>query len=144
MPAVIGSGVTPRGFEDDRYTYTWNLSNLSTDPRTGADFSPSGVEYALAQDTTATMTARPASGADQEIVGSLFSYENRVAEGIIVGAVKRKGTFKFRYTGTAPTLGQSVACSATPGKVKAASANVRGNTVLEVNTTDTWVVVAID
>lgn len=130
MPAVIGSGVTLRGFEDEKYTFTWNISGTTV----AAD-----VNKAVSQDITADETAKLC--ADGEVIlGQLRSFENRVQEGIQVGAVKMKGTMLFTYTGTAPVKGNSVVGSATPGVVKAAAASAY-NKVLAVYTGNSTVLV---
>lgn len=138
MPA-IGNGVTLRGLYSEDFAYTWNLSNTGgVNPN--ASITADGATAAMVQDTTADNTARPSTDGT-EIIGALRTYENRVQEGIVVGTIYHKGNFVFMYTGTAPTRGQAVVGSATPGKVKAATAQNSRNTVVAVDTTAQTVVV---
>lgn len=132
MP-IIGQGVTLRGLWSEDFAYTWNISGTAgVDPRVA--LTGQGVEPAMVQDTTADNTAKLSTDG-AELLGALRSYENRVQEGITVGTIYHKGNFVFAYTGTAPTRGQSVVGSATPGKVKAATAQNSRNVVVAVDTT---------
>jgi hypothetical protein len=108
-------------FEDFKFTY------LVSGTVTTAD-----VGKAVAIDTTAANTVKLA-GADDIIFGRLESYEDRTVLGVKVGTVARKFKDLVPYTGTAPTIGQSVTGSATPGVVKVAtSQNLTDNRVVEV------------
>ncbi len=134
MSAIIGEGVSLRGIVDDEYGYTWNL--------TGA-VAAGDVGKAMTQDTAVANSAKlTTDGA--VVLGALASYENRVQEGIVVGAIYRKGVFVWEYTGAAPALGVGVVGSATGGKVKAAAGAVVNNMVVEVNVAATTVTVVFD
>lgn len=133
MSAIIGEGVSLRGLRDERYNYTWNITGACT----AAD-----VGKAMSQDVTARNSVKLAL-AGNTLVGSLASYENRVQEGIVVGAVARKGVFVWAYTGADPVYGESVVGSATPGSVVAALA-APGSVVVDVDTVNKLVTVLFD
>ncbi len=135
MPQIIGTGVTLQGLRSEDFVYTWYLSGT-------AGVNP-GIGIPMAQDIAANATAKtPADG--DFILGELRSYENRVQEGVTVGAIAHKGNFTWPYTGVAPTRGASVVASATVGSVKAAAVTA-GNPcrVVEVDTTLTTVTVML-
>lgn len=134
MASIIGEGVSLRGIRDENYVYTFNITGTVT----AAD-----VGKAVTQDTSAANSAKLTTDASV-ILGSLASYENRVQEGIKVGAVARKGVFVWAYTGTAPALGNGVVGSATAGSVKDAGAAVVGNIVVQVDTVNKLVTVVFD
>ena len=125
MPA-IGKGVTLAGIRQDAFNYTMNISGT-------AGVNP-GIGCPMALDVAANNTAKVAGDGDT-IIGALMSYENRVQEGITVGAVSFKGVQTWGYTGTAPAKTVGVVGSATPGKVKAAGAAVPGQLIVNVDTT---------
>lgn len=77
MPNAIGNGVTLRGFFMEHAQLTFNLKS---------DIVAGDVGKAVAQDTTAANTVKLAGDGDV-IVGRLETFENRVQEGILVGAV---------------------------------------------------------
>jgi hypothetical protein len=78
-----------------------------------------------------------------KVIGLLSSYEDRIVEGVKVGAVAHKGVFRFPYTGSAPVVGQSVGGSAaSPGSVIGVSARPGWPIVVAVNTASTTVTVA--
>lgn len=114
MPgATIGGGVTLRGINDPKYNHVWNISgviNKLTD-----------IGKAVSQDTTADSTAKLCA-AGERILGALFSYEDRVTEGIKIGTISRKGYFLFTYTGADPSRGHGVVGGATPGFVAGTTA----------------------
>lgn len=141
MTAIVGEGVTLRGIYDEEYAYTWNITGTC---------AATDVSKAVVQDTSAANSVKLAT-AGATILGSLASYENRVQEGIVVGAVNRKGVFVWEYTGTDPVLGQGVVGGATAGKVAgyttgdpAAAAAIPNNIVIDVNTTAKTVTVLFD
>lgn len=134
MPAIIGSGVTLRGLFSEDFSYTWLI--------TGTGGVAPGYPCAMTQDTAAANSAKVT--ADGSIVlGALRSYENRIQEGIVTGAIGHKGNFVFKYTGTAPVIGNAVVGSATAGKVKDSGAVSAYNRVVEVDQTATEVTVMI-
>lgn len=143
MPISIGSGVSLQGLQSEDFEYTWNVTGSGgVSPLTAALVAG----YAVTQDTTADNAIKVGPAAvtlNSLIVGDLVTYENRVQEGIIVGTVRHKGVFTWEYTGTAPTRGQGVAASATPGKVVAAT-GLAGNLVVAVDTTALTVTVKFD
>ncbi len=108
MAGIIGEGVSLRGFYFPNSSFTWNLSGSIT----SAD-----IGKAMTQDTTANATAKLAGDGDI-ILGLLSSYENRVQEGIVVGAIAHTFSERVVYTGTIPALGTQVVGGATPGSVK--------------------------
>lgn len=124
MANTIGQGVTLRGLWSEDFSYTWTLSGTNgIDPN--VNFPASGVSVAMSQDTALDETAKVTSDGSV-VLGSLASFENRVQEGIVVGAIRHKGNFLFEYTGTAPVRGNSVLGSATGGKVKDSGAAASG------------------
>jgi hypothetical protein len=133
MTATVGEGVSLRGIYDEEYSYTWNITGTCT----AAD-----VSKAVVQDTTAANSVKLAT-AGAAVIGSLMSYENRIQEGIVVGAVCRKGVFVWPYTGADPTLGQGVTGGATPGYVAAVAA-FPGCIVVQVDTVGKLVTVVFD
>lgn len=133
MPQMIGKGVTLQGLRSEDFVYTYYISGT-------AGVNP-GIGIPVVQDVAANATAKVGADGDT-ILGELRSYENRVQEGIVVGAVAHKGNFTWTYTGAAPTRGASVVCSATPGVVKANVA-IPGNRVVEVDTTALTVTVML-
>ena len=142
MAMTIGQGVTLKGLIAEDFSYTWNISGTNgVNPMTSI---PVGVYVAMSQDTAANNTAKVANSLNALIIGALRSYENRVQEGIVTGAIAHKGVFTFAYTGTAPTRGQSVAASATAGKVVAVTNTGANNLVVEVDTTAQTVTVKFD
>lgn len=89
-----------------------------------------GVPVAVTGNFTVDVAADGA-----EIVGVLESFENRVQEGIKVGAVNWHNCAKFTYTGTAPVAGGRIV-GAGGGNVKAAGAGAGLQTlVTAVDTT---------
>ena len=130
MAGLIGEGVSLRGFYDEQWAWTWNISgvvNKATD-----------MHKLMAQDATAKNTAKLA-GADAAPLGVLGSYEDRSVEGVKVGTVYQKGSFQIPTTGTI-AIGDSVVGSATAGVAKAAAAPNR-TLVVEVDATNNTAVV---
>lgn len=83
------------------------------------------VGLPISQDTTAANRGKPAADGDL-ILGILQSYEDRVQEGIKMGAVAMKGGFRLQYkSGDAVAIGDSVV-SAGGGEVKTTA--TRNNT----------------
>ena len=108
-------------FEDAVFTY------LISGAVTAAD-----VGKAVSLDTAAANTVKLAAD-DENIFGRLETFEDRTVLGIKVGAVSRQFKNKLPKTAAAITVGQSVTGSATPGSVKAATAqDTRRNIVVEV------------
>lgn len=113
MPgATIGGGVTLRGINDPKYNHVWNFSGVVN---RAADLGK-----AVSQDITADATAKLAADGDA-IIGALFSYEDRLSEGIKVATISRKGYFMFTYSGANPTRGHGVV-GAGAGLVKGTTA----------------------
>lgn len=133
--AAIGQGVTLRGLRSEDFTYTWNLSGT-------AGVSP-GIGSPMMQDTTVDNTAKGVVD-NGILIGALMSYENRIQEGITVGAIAHKGVFVWDYTGSAPVRGNSVVGSATANKVKDSGATAPGNRVVAVDTVAVQVTVKYD
>ncbi len=131
MPGIVGNGVTLRGLRSEDFTFTWNLTGT-------AGVSP-GIGVPMQQDIAADNSAKQVTDGGT-ILGALMSYENRVQEGLVVGAIAHKGVFVFDYTGTAPTRGNSVLGSAVANKVKLAAATP-GIVVVEVDTVNLQVAV---
>lgn len=70
------------------------------------------------------------------IVGYLESFENRVTEGAVVGAVNWHICADFEYSGTAPVAGDFAVVDGT-GKVRKSAAGEAQNALItSVNTTD--------
>lgn len=133
----IGNGVTLRGFYDRTWNLTWVLA---------AGITRADIGKAMAQDPSAPNQAKLA-GDNEDIIGFLESYENRVQENIVVGAICHKFSESLPYVGTVPAIGDQVCGSATPGSVKTATAALAaGRTrtparVVEQNVADGTVVV---
>lgn len=84
MALPFHNKVTLRGFHFEDFHLTMNLSGLGS-----VTNSSTVVGKAVALDPTAANTARLAGEGDT-IIGRLASFENRTAEGIVVGAVELK------------------------------------------------------
>ena len=127
MAGIIGDGVTLHGLYNQDLSFTWNIS--------GAFDKKADMGKVMAQDKTAANTAKLA-GDNDAIIGVIGSYENRLQEGIITGAIYHSGGFQVPFVGTV-AIGDQVTGSATPGAVKKATAAVVGKLALvtEVNTT---------
>lgn len=135
MSGIIGSGVTLKGLRSEDFSYTWLLSGT-------AGVSPA-IGCAMVQDLTADKTAK-VSGDGLVILGALASYENRITEGVTVGAIYHKGNFQWKYSGIVPVRGNSVVGSATAGFVRDSGAVTPGNRVVEIDTVTQTVVVKFD
>jgi hypothetical protein len=111
-------------FED--FTFTYYLKSTIT----AAD-----VGKAVTIDTTARNAVKLA-GAGDPVFGRLETFEDRVQEGMKVGAVSRKFRSKLPTTGTAPAIGDHVVGHATAGTVTTGTATVNDprNFVVEVQT----------
>ena len=128
----FASGVSLRGTYDERDVLTLNISGTIVDP--------TDLGKAVSQDTSAANTVKLAADGET-IIGELKTYQKRIIEGNNTGGVLYRGACYFKYTGTAPAVGQSVV-GAGSGLVKAAAASVH-NQVFEVDTTNTMVVVLL-
>jgi hypothetical protein len=123
MSGLIGQGVTLRGFYDDNWSLTFNI--------TGVVNRATDMGKLMSLDTTADDAAK-LSVADSAPLGVLLSYEDRKQEGIKTGAVALKGGYGVPYTG-ALTVGASIVGSATPGVAKAAAAGSNRTIVTSVD-----------
>lgn len=124
MP-VIGEGISHRGLTVEDFHFPFYISGTVV----AAD-----VGKAVSLDTTAAMTVKLAA-ADDVILGTLVTYEDRVVEGVKVATVALKGGFQFTRAAAAPavTVGQTVV-GAGAGEVKAAATpNHAQNIVTKVN-----------
>lgn len=132
--SAIGNGVSLRGLHQEEFNYVFNLASAIV----AAD-----VGKAVTLDTSAANTVKLAGDGDP-IIGYLESVEDRTVEGISVGTVATKGVYKFTYTGTAPSVGDTVVGSATAGAVKdSAASNMHINYVVAVDATNTTVDVVL-
>lgn len=120
--AQIGMGVTLLGVDHPEFGYTYNLAAATAKAHVGR---------AVSVDTSAANTMKPA--ADGETVrGVLFTFEDRVSEGVKVGTVRHKGGYRVPIAaGQEVTVGQSVV-GAGDGTVKAAASPLPHNFVAEV------------
>jgi hypothetical protein len=122
-------------------------------PATGANFvyADLGKPVTLVNDAGVAKFGR---GADNDRVygkiQSINAVKNDFKSGTnIAGAnddisVQNKGFAEFGYTGAAPTVGASIAISATAGLVKAAALSITApHIVVKVDTTNTKVVVEL-
>lgn len=125
MSGIIGSGVNLDYFPMEDWHFTVNLDSAIVEADIGK-----AVAWSTSAARTVVLTA------DTNIVaGRLETFENRLVEGVKVGTVALKGLFKLPYTGTAPSLGDSIQGSATPGVVKLlAAAQGRNAVVIAVDT----------
>ena len=85
MTAIIGTGVSLQTLYMEDWMFTYNLASGIT---------TSDIGKAVAVDTGAANKVKLAADNDP-IVGYLFSVEDRSVEGILVGTVCLKGSFKF-------------------------------------------------
>lgn len=135
----IGAGVSLNGIHQEEFNYPFLVSGTVTQQM----ITDGG---AVTLNTAANATVKIA-GVGERIMGKLESYEDRVVEGIKVGAVATKGSYKFKYNGngagstTIPAIGGSVVGSA-GGKVEAAAASA-DNVVVEVDVATTTCVVIL-
>lgn len=122
---AVPNQVVSYGFSFENFKFTYLISGSVT---------LADVGKAVALDTSAANTVKLA-GDNDVIFGRLETYEDRAVLGVKVGAVSRKFKDLLQYTGTAPTIGQSVTGSATPGVVKVAtSQDIKDNRVVETLT----------
>lgn len=123
----VPNQVVSYGFSFEPFKFTYLISGTIV----AAD-----IGKAVALDTATPNTVKLA-GADDIIFGRLEVYEDRVVLGMKVATVSRKFKDLVPYTGTAPTTGQSVTGSATPGVVKVGTVqNIVDNRVIETLTID--------
>lgn len=121
--ATIGVGVSLRGIEHEEFHYPFVLASGIT---------TSDIGKPVTIDAAGTNRVKLAGDGDV-IVGKLVTVENRVTEGILVGAVALKGGFKFAKSGTI-AVGATVV-GAGNGAVKAAAqADYSQNFVVESGT----------
>lgn len=113
--------VSLRSFYDENWSITYAITGTILQADTGK---------LVTQDTSAANTAKLAGDGDLPL-GVLSTLENRIQEGIVVGAVAMKGVFAIPTTG-AVALGASVVGSATPGVAKAAAAGSNQTRVVEI------------
>ena len=135
MATAIGTGVSLRGIYDTKYNHVFNISGTLTQ----AD-----VSKAVSQDRTAANTMKLCA-AGEKIKGSLFSYENRVNEGIKIGTVSRKGYFPFTYNGTTPGFGDGVVGGAVAGTIAGSGAEAAEGApaIVDVDTVNKIALVSI-
>lgn len=120
--AQIGMGVTLLGVDHPDFGYTYNLTAGTTKAHVGR---------AMSVDTAAANTMKPAADGDT-VRGTLFTFEDRVSEGMKVGTVRHKGGYRLPIaSGQTVTTGQSVV-GAGDGFVKAAAGPLPHNFVAEV------------
>lgn len=125
--ATIGAGVTLRGMTqpDSRYTFILDAGITSAD-----------IGKAVAIKAGSANTVK-LTGANDLVLGRLYSFEDRVAEGIKVGTIETEGGFVLTTTGVV-AVGNSVVGDAIAGTVKA-GADSR-NRIVEILTATTAVV----
>lgn len=123
--AINPNSVVTYQFSFEDFTFTYYLKSTIT----SAD-----VGKAVALDATATNAVKLA-GDNDPVFGRLETFEDRVQEGIKVGAISRKFRSKLPTTGTV-AVGDTVTGSATAGVVKASTGtdSIYENTVVEVGT----------
>lgn len=121
----VPNQVVSRGYSFEPYKFTYFISGTVTTDDVGK---------AVSLDTTAANTVKLA--ADNDIIfGRLEAYEDRAVLGVKVATVARKFKDILPYTGTAPTIGQSVTGSGTAGVVKVATTqDIKDNRVVETLT----------
>lgn len=111
MSSNIGQGVTLRGFYNEAWQFTFNITGAVTAANKG---------QLVTQDITVANSAKLAGDNDAPL-GILNSLDIRVQEGITVGVVGMKDFQAIPYTG-ALAIGDSVCGSATLGTAKKATA----------------------
>lgn len=120
-------------FPLDDFIFTYNLDSAVV----AAD-----VGKALMLDTSGACKMKLTT--DNAVIdGRLFSFEDRSQQGGgKVGAVERKFRARLPYTGSAPTVGQTVSGSATAGVVKVATTQASHSVVvIEVDAANGYVTV---
>lgn len=127
--------VVAQYFPFDDFMFTYNLA---------AGITVADEGKAVMQDTAAANQVKLTVD-DAVIDGRLFRFEDRSQQGGgLVGTVERKLRCKLTYTGTAPTIGQTVSGSATPGVVKVAVTQASHKCrVIEVDATASTVTVEL-
>lgn len=131
MAGVIGWGVTLRGYHAEHAIFTFHLA---------AGITQDDIGKAVSIDTAAPNSVKLA--ADGEFVfGRLETVEDRVTEGMLVGAVAVRFSNTLPYTGTV-AVGNTAVGSTTPGLVRAAAAADHShNVIVEVDEPNGHVVV---
>lgn len=122
-------------FPFDDFMFTYNLDSAIV----AAD-----VGKAVMLDTTGANKMKLTT--DNAVIdGRLWAFEDRSQQGGgKVGTVERKLRAKLTYTGTAPTVGQTVSGSATAGVVKVATTQADHKCrVIEVDATNSTVTVEL-
>jgi hypothetical protein len=118
MSSVIGAGVSLKNIYVEDFNFTFNL-------KTG--IVAADVGKAVSLDTTAANTVKLAE-AGELIIGRLETVEDRKSEGLLVGTVAMKGSFKLPLkSGATVVVGDVVVGSSTAGAVQAqdvAAANI--------------------
>ena len=116
--------MTHRGIRNEESALTWYLDASITSP---ADV---GKPVSITGNFTVGLAVDGA-----EILGQLESFENRLQEGVKVGAVNHHMSAKFTYTGSDPVAGGKIV-GAGGGNVKTAGAGLGHNTfIAAVDTT---------
>jgi len=128
--AIIGQGISLRGMTHEKFHYPFYLASGIT---------IADVGKAVALDSSAANTVK-LTGADEQVIGQLVSFEDRGVEGVLVGTVSLRGGFKFTGEGVI-AVGDTVVGSATAGTVKVAAAvDHSDNMVVEIDGTNITIV----
>ncbi len=114
----------------EEFSFTFHLSGIVADD----------IGKGVTIDTSAARTVKLAGDGDR-VIGHLSTVEDRTVDGVVVGAVDLKGSYKMSYTGAAPAIGDGVQGSATAGLLKTSGAAAAAGEpiVVFVNTTDEYV-----
>jgi hypothetical protein len=137
IPVVSYALITHFGMLDDDAMYPWNLDTTITLSNIGA---------AMSVHTGVSATAK-LCGVNDIILGRLEQVETRVIEGVNLGVIAMQGGVQLTIDTTtvgavAPTYGDSVQGSTTPGTVmKLAAAQGRSNVVTDVSADGTTCIV---
>lgn len=137
MSATIAQGISHEGIFIEEFQFPWNLAS---------GIVAADVGKAVAIDTGADTTVKLAGDGDA-IIGRLETFEDRVVEGIKVGAVSHAGGVKFPYkTGETLARGNYVV-GAGSGEVKAQAAqavNEGGSANLTIRRDPIWLVTSVN
>lgn len=118
MTNVIGAGVSLKGIFIEDFLFPFNLKS---------GIVAADVGKAVALDSTAANTVKLAGDGDA-ILGRLEVVEDRTAEGILVGTVSLKGSFKFPVKNGETVVVGDVIQGAGSGEVKALAVTSDTNT----------------
>lgn len=84
-----------------------NIDDFDVSMLVSGTVTTADVGKAVSLDTATACTVKLAADGDA-VIGELLTYENRVQEGIKIGTMSPKGSARFAYTATAPSIGGQI------------------------------------